>query len=87
MADTSSIRDIDGAAEAVQRAASAGRKAVEEGYETAREYGEKSLDLVGQLGEGVTEFVRRQPLLAVGAAFVIGYMAAKVLRSFPSRGQ
>lgn len=83
MADTNSIRDIDGAAEAVQRAGAAGRQALEERYETAREYGEKSLDLVGQLGDGLAEFVRREPLIAVGAAVLVGYLAAKVLRRLP----
>ena len=84
MADTNNTRDIDGATEAVQHAAAVGREALEEGYEAVREYGGKSLDYAGQLGEGLTDFVRRQPLLAVGAAFLVGYIAAKVLRRFPS---
>jgi hypothetical protein len=84
MADTNNVRDIDGAAEAVQHAASVGREALEEGYEAVREYGERSMDYAGQLGEGLTDFVRRQPLLAVGAAFLVGYLAAKVLRRFPA---
>ncbi len=85
MADINSIRDIDGATEAVKNAAAAGRQAIEEGYEAAREYGEKSLDYAGDVAEGLTDFVRRQPLLAVGAAFVVGYVAAKVIRGFSSR--
>jgi hypothetical protein len=80
MADTNRIRDLDSASDAVQNAATAGRQALEEGYETVREYGEKSLDYVGQLGGGLTDFVKREPLLAVGAAFLVGYLAAQLLR-------
>ncbi|MGO9604581.1 MAG: hypothetical protein ACLQAT_14530 [Candidatus Binataceae bacterium] len=80
MADTNLNRDIDGAAEAIQRASAAGRQALEEGYETAREYGEKSIDLVGQLGDSLADFVRREPLIAVGAAVLVGFVAAKLLR-------
>ncbi|MGO9450951.1 MAG: hypothetical protein ACLQDV_07880 [Candidatus Binataceae bacterium] len=83
MADTNSSRDIDGAAEAIDRASAAGRQALEEGYETAREYGEKSLDLVAQLSDSLTDFVRREPLIAVGAAVLVGYLAAKLLRRAP----
>lgn len=80
MADTNRIRDLDSAAEAVQNAAETGRQALEDGYESVREYGEKSLDYVSQLGGGLTDFVKREPLLAVGVAFVVGYVAAQLLR-------
>jgi len=84
MADSNSNRDIDGAAEAIQQVTDATRQAIEDGYETAREYGEKSLDYATELTQGLTDFVRRQPLVAVGAAFLVGYLAARVLRRLPS---
>lgn len=68
-----------GTASATQ-AGRAGYHALEEGYERAREYGERSLDYVGQAGQGLTEFVRREPLIAVAGAFLVGYLAAQILR-------
>jgi len=84
MADTKGIRNIDEAAEAIQNATAAGRHAIEEGYEAVRDYGEKSLEYAGQVGQGLTDFVRRQPFLAVGAAFLVGYLTAQILRRIPS---
>jgi hypothetical protein len=74
------LRDLDGAAETVQQAAASGRKALEEGFESVREYGENSLDYLGQITESVTDYVKREPLLAVGAAFLAGYVAAQFLK-------
>ena len=85
MADLNSMGDIKGATEAVQQARAAGRQALEHGYDSIRAYGERSLDYVGQLSDGLTEFVKREPILAVGAAFVVGYLAAHLLRRLPSR--
>jgi hypothetical protein len=76
--------DADGAAERVQNAAAAGRKALEEGYDNLREYGEKSLNYAGRLTGDLVEFVKREPLIAVGAAFLVGYVAAQVFRRLPS---
>jgi len=84
MADIKGIRNIEEAAEEIQNATAAGRHAIEEGYEAVRDYGEKSLEYAGQLGQGLTDFVRRQPFLAVGAAFLVGYLTAQILRRIPS---
>jgi hypothetical protein len=83
MAETK-LHDIDSAADTVHNAASAGRKALEEGYENIREYGEKSLTYAGRLSGDLVEFVKREPLIAVGAAFLVGYVAAQVFRRLPS---
>ena len=83
MADTK-LHDIDSAADTVHNAAAAGRKALEEGYDNLREYGEKSLTYAGRLTGELAEFVKREPLIAVGAAFLVGYVAAQVFRRSPS---
>jgi hypothetical protein len=83
MADTK-LHDIDSAADTVHNAAAAGRKALEEGYDNLREYGEKSLSYAGRLTGDLVEFVKREPLIAVGAAFLVGYVAAQVFRRSPS---
>ncbi len=57
-----------------------GRDVFEKGYESVRQYGDRSLDYVGQLSESLTEFIRREPLVAVAGAFLVGYLAAQILR-------
>jgi ElaB/YqjD/DUF883 family membrane-anchored ribosome-binding protein len=48
---------------------------VKDGYEAARQYAEdKGLSLY------VGDFVRREPWLAITAAFAIGYVAAQIIR-------
>jgi ElaB/YqjD/DUF883 family membrane-anchored ribosome-binding protein len=83
MAETK-LHDADNAADAVHQAAAAGRKALEEGYDNLREYGEKSVNYAGRLTGDLVEFVKREPLIAVGAAFLVGYVAAQVFRRVPS---
>jgi ElaB/YqjD/DUF883 family membrane-anchored ribosome-binding protein len=73
------VEGNSGAATETQ-AGHSGRHAFEEGYERARQYGDKSLDYVGQIGESLADFVRREPLLAVTGAFLVGYLAAQILR-------
>ena len=80
MAEARNIPDFDSAAEAIQNAAAAGRRALEEGLDEAREYGEKSLDYVSNLRGQLEGFVKRDPLLAVGAAFLVGYVAAQIFK-------
>jgi ElaB/YqjD/DUF883 family membrane-anchored ribosome-binding protein len=80
MAEAKNAREIDSAAEAIQNAAAAGRKALEEGLDEAREYGEKSLDYVAQARGHLEKFVKREPLLAVGAAFLVGYVVAQIFK-------
>ena len=80
MAEARNSPDFDSAAEAIQNAATAGRRALEEGLDEAREYGEKSLDYLSNLREQLEGFVKRDPLLAVGAAFLVGYVAAQIFK-------
>jgi hypothetical protein len=82
--DETKLHDIDSAADTVHHAAMAGRKALEEGYDNLREYGGKSLNYAGRLSGDLVEFAKREPLIAVGAAFLVGYVAAQVFRRLPS---
>ena len=79
MAETEKNGEADAADKISQ-----GAEALEEGYDRLREYGDKGLDYLTQIGGGLTEFVRREPLIAVGAAFLVGYLAARLLRRLPS---
>jgi hypothetical protein len=83
MAETK-LHDGESVDELAHNAAAAGRKVLEEGYDNLREYGEKSLSYAGRLSGDLVEFVRREPLIAVGAAFLVGYVAAQVFRRLPS---
>ncbi|MGH7779828.1 MAG: hypothetical protein ACREQR_08370 [Candidatus Binataceae bacterium] len=67
-------------AEALGNARKAGRAALENGYDSMREYGEKSLDYASRAGENMLDFVKREPLLAIAGAFLVGYVAAQVIR-------
>jgi ElaB/YqjD/DUF883 family membrane-anchored ribosome-binding protein len=72
----------DVAKSTVQQAMDQGRnvtekagQTVKDGYEAARQYAEdKGLSL------DVGDFVRREPWLAITAAFAIGYVAAQIIR-------
>ena len=58
-----------------RRAAKTGSQAVREGYDAAQQYlQEKGLDF------DLRDFVRREPWIAIAAAFAIGYVAAKIVR-------
>lgn len=70
----------DKATEAINKAAEIGQSAVEKGIKTGSEYADKGLDYVGDLTERVSGLVKRDPWIAVAGAFVIGYVAAHLLR-------
>jgi hypothetical protein len=57
------------------RAADAAGQAVKGGYQAAQKYvQDKGIDL------DLRDFVRREPWIALAAAFAIGYVAAQVIR-------
>jgi ElaB/YqjD/DUF883 family membrane-anchored ribosome-binding protein len=80
MADSRLEDGVAAASEAFDKVRRTGREALEDSYESAREYGEKSLDFASQASESLLDFVKREPLLAVAGAFLVGYVAAQVLR-------
>jgi ElaB/YqjD/DUF883 family membrane-anchored ribosome-binding protein len=49
--------------------------------EQARDYAERGMEYANDYSERLGEFVQREPWIAMGEAFVIGYTAAKLLRS------
>jgi len=58
-----------------RQAAEAASQTVKDGYEAAQQYAhEKGLDF------DLRDFVRREPWIAIAAAFAIGYVAAQVIR-------
>jgi len=68
----STVRNaMDQGRETAEKAA----QAAKDGYDAAQQYAEeKGLDF------GLRDFVQREPWLAVGAAFAIGYVAAQIVR-------
>jgi hypothetical protein len=50
------------------------------GYDAAREYANASVDVAARIGDNLTEFVRKEPLIAIAAAFAVGYLAARIMR-------
>jgi hypothetical protein len=69
------------AAETIEKVKELGRDAIDNGYESARDYATKGLDYANEVSDELTEFARRQPWLALAGAFALGYVAAKALRS------
>jgi ElaB/YqjD/DUF883 family membrane-anchored ribosome-binding protein len=58
-----------------RQAADAAGQAVKDGYQAAQKYvQDKGLDL------DLRDFVRREPWIAIAAAFAIGYVAAQIVR-------
>lgn len=58
-----------------RQATEAASQAVKEGFEAAQQYAqEKGLDF------DLRDFVRREPWIAIAAAFAVGYVAAQILR-------
>jgi ElaB/YqjD/DUF883 family membrane-anchored ribosome-binding protein len=58
-----------------RQAADSASHAVKDGYDAAQQYiKDKAVDL------DLTGFVRREPWLAIAAAFTIGYVAAQIVR-------
>jgi len=79
--------DADASAEAATGGGAAFKrsiKAATDGLGCAQEYLDDGLELVRGLTVSVNDFVTRQPLVAVAGAFLIGYMAARILRRVSS---
>jgi hypothetical protein len=72
------------AAETFEKAKDVGREALNKGYDGAREYASAGLDYAGEVSDGLVEFAKRQPFMALAGAFALGYVAAQALRKFAS---
>jgi ElaB/YqjD/DUF883 family membrane-anchored ribosome-binding protein len=67
-------------AESFDKARKVGKRVVEHGYESAREYADEGMEWAGDMSKTLTKFVRHEPWMAVAGAFVFGYLVAQVLR-------
>lgn len=61
-------------------AARDGLDGAKQGLDYAQEHVNDGVDYVLEMIRSVNEMVARQPLLAVGGAFLIGYIAARLMR-------
>jgi len=52
----------------------------DKGGDSAREYASKGMDYVSEASEDLSEFVKRQPWVALAGAFAVGYIVARALR-------
>lgn len=62
------------------KAARQGVKAAQQGLEYAQDHVGDGLDMIKSLTTSLSDFVSEQPLIAVAGAFLIGYLAARMLR-------
>ncbi|SRR5579871_2244593 len=67
--------------DAARRGASAAKETLGQAQDYIMHDG---LDMLTDLTNSLSDFVARQPLMAVAGAFLIGYMAARVLRRVSS---
>lgn len=82
----------------IEKAADSGTAAVKQGVNAAlngldtakgalnqaQDHVNEGVDYVMEMIRGVNDLVTRQPLLAVGGAFLIGYVAARLMRRVSS---
>lgn len=62
----------------------AGRQALNSrAVEATRDYVERGRNALSDASDSLSGFVRREPWLALAAAFVVGYVAAQVVRRMP----
>ena len=70
--------------ETLNKGYDAAREAANKGYDAAREAASRGFDAAADLSSNLRGFVVREPLLALAAAFAIGYTLARMMRSLPS---
>jgi ElaB/YqjD/DUF883 family membrane-anchored ribosome-binding protein len=56
------------------------RELAGKGYDAAREYSSAGIDVAARVTDDLREFVRKEPWVAVAAAFAVGYVVARVMR-------
>jgi ElaB/YqjD/DUF883 family membrane-anchored ribosome-binding protein len=57
-----------------RQAAETASQAIKDGYKAAQQYVQEGLDF------DLRDFVRREPWIAIAAAFAVGYVAAQIIR-------
>ena len=83
MAESLVERGLDAANETMERAVEAGRKRFKHSFRSVRKYGQKSRAYADETRETLVDFVKREPLVAIAGAFIVGYVAAQLLRRIP----
>lgn len=79
--NTMNMKDAASSArEAAGQGYDAAREYAGKGYDSAREYANTGMDMAARVAEDLRDFVRREPWIAIAAAFAVGYLAARILR-------
>jgi ElaB/YqjD/DUF883 family membrane-anchored ribosome-binding protein len=73
-------KGYDSAREYANKGFSTARDYANKGYDSAREYASTGIDVAARVGDNLGEFARREPWIAIAAAFAVGYVAARVMR-------
>lgn len=69
--DSAARETLDRAQDALESAS----EKLKNGYDAARQYAQNS-----EVGSQLTDFVVREPWIAIAAAFAIGFVAARLVR-------
>jgi len=76
-------KKITDKAESLRKQAGSAIENARESYEDAKEMADKSRAFVEDTSAELTKFVRREPLLAMGAAFAVGFFVAQIVKRLP----
>jgi hypothetical protein len=74
------MTDSDAASSMGRRGEEPGWQSTDQRFERVKEYVGNGADAIGNLSGNLTEFVRKEPWIAVVAAFAVGYLAARMMR-------
>jgi ElaB/YqjD/DUF883 family membrane-anchored ribosome-binding protein len=73
-------KGYDSARDYANKGYDAARDYANKGYDAARDYANTGIEVAGRVGDNVSEFVRKEPWIAIAAAFAVGYVAARIMR-------
>jgi len=79
-AAVSAAHVTDKAYEQAAKGMDAARDYANKGYDAAREYANAGVDVAARISDNLTEFVRKEPWIAIAGAFAVGYLAARIMR-------
>jgi ElaB/YqjD/DUF883 family membrane-anchored ribosome-binding protein len=73
------------ATDSVKQASASAADTLNTAKEQARDYAARGMDYAGSFSESFTDFVTREPWMAMAGALIAGYVAAQLLRRASSR--
>jgi ElaB/YqjD/DUF883 family membrane-anchored ribosome-binding protein len=73
-------KGFDNAREYATKGYGSARDYANKSYDAARDYANTGIEVAGRVGDNVGEFVRKEPWIAIAAAFAVGYVAARIMR-------